>query len=201
MARKTKEEAEKTRGQILDAALKVFSEKGYSKTTFVDIAKEIGLSKGAVYWHFQTKTDLLVAMIAYGDEALCKAQRKPIVNSIAEIRKGVREFAEFYATNEQAWGFEFFCKFQIEWSTELMAEVHEKLFQLRGDPMNKFEQQLLHLQETGVLSKEKNVRQLAQCFGAAWVGSMNLAMYGAFPRQAFVEVLLNSFDLFFAEEQ
>ena len=62
MARKTKEEAEKTRQQILDAALDVFYEKGYSRSTLVDIAQQIGLTKGAIYWHFKSKVALFLGL-------------------------------------------------------------------------------------------------------------------------------------------
>jgi len=50
MARKTKEEAEKTRQLLLDCALTVFLRKGYSATTLNDIAEEANLTRGAVYW-------------------------------------------------------------------------------------------------------------------------------------------------------
>ncbi|VFQ46809.1 TetR family transcriptional regulator [Desulfoluna butyratoxydans] len=59
MARKTKEDAEKTRLGIMDAALTLFDLKGYSRTTLGDIADEAGVSRGAIYWHFQGKEDIL----------------------------------------------------------------------------------------------------------------------------------------------
>ena len=62
MARRTKQEAEKTRENILNAALDVIYEKGYARSTFVDIAKEIKLTKGAVYWHFKNKPDMFLAL-------------------------------------------------------------------------------------------------------------------------------------------
>lgn len=195
MARRTKAEAAQTREQILEAALKVFSEKGYSKATFVDVAKEIGLSKGAVYWHFKTKPDLLVALIAYGDEMFCASSEDEMVSSVAELRSKVNEFAILYTTNSDAWNFEFFCNFQVEWSTELMAEVHEKLAEMRMDPLKKFEQQLIHLQESGALRRDKGALLLAQCFGSSWVGSLHLALHGDIDRDTFVEVILCSFDL------
>ena len=48
MPRRTKEEAEKTRQEILFSALDIFYEKGYSKTTFDEIAKRINLLHQAV---------------------------------------------------------------------------------------------------------------------------------------------------------
>ncbi|WP_434632086.1 TetR family transcriptional regulator [Chromobacterium sp. CV08] len=63
MARKTREEAEQTRQQLLDAAERLFSEHGVSRTTLADIAADAGLTRGAVYWHFQNKLDLYRAML------------------------------------------------------------------------------------------------------------------------------------------
>ena len=197
MARKTKKEAKKTRQQILDAAIKICSEKGYSKTTFVDIANEIGLTKGAVYWHFKTKPELLTAMISYGEEKQGKRFENMMPESVVDLRRGIAEFANTLVGDESAWKFEFFCGFQIEWSTELMAEVHEKLAELRVDPMKDFEEKLVRLQEKGVLSKEKEARTLALCFASSWIGAMHLAMYGKYDRNKFVEVVLESFDVLF----
>ena len=52
MARRTKEEAERTRTRILASALSLFAKKGYEHTTFTDIAARLKMTKGAVYWHF-----------------------------------------------------------------------------------------------------------------------------------------------------
>ncbi|XLM21039.1 TetR family transcriptional regulator, partial [Chromobacterium piscinae] len=53
-----------TRQQLLDAAERLFSERGVSRTTLADIAAAAGLTRGAVYWHFQNKLDLYRAMLA-----------------------------------------------------------------------------------------------------------------------------------------
>lgn len=62
MARKSKEDALETRNQLLDAAEKVFFEKGFGQTSLMDIADAAGLSRGAIYWHFKNKSDLFEAM-------------------------------------------------------------------------------------------------------------------------------------------
>jgi AcrR family transcriptional regulator len=49
------ERSERSRAQILDAALKLFSHRGYGATSVRDIAEEAGLSKGNVYHHFPDK--------------------------------------------------------------------------------------------------------------------------------------------------
>ncbi|MBV7433637.1 TetR/AcrR family transcriptional regulator [Cardiobacteriaceae bacterium TAE3-ERU3] len=56
--RRTKAEAEQTRQDLLEAALKLFDEQGYEKTTLADIAKAAGVTRGAFYWHFKNKSEL-----------------------------------------------------------------------------------------------------------------------------------------------
>ncbi|SDJ01979.1 transcriptional regulator, TetR family [Pseudomonas flavescens] len=62
MARRTKAEAEETRAHILDAAERVFYAKGVSSTSLADIATAAGVTRGAIYWHFQNKVDVFQAM-------------------------------------------------------------------------------------------------------------------------------------------
>ena len=63
MPRRTKEEAAITRENLLKAGLKVFSKKGYSSTTLEDIAREAGVTRGAIYWHFGSKAELYIALL------------------------------------------------------------------------------------------------------------------------------------------
>ncbi len=51
-----------TRERILDIALDLFTEKGYDKTSLREIAAELGFSKAAVYYHFASKDDILLAL-------------------------------------------------------------------------------------------------------------------------------------------
>jgi TetR/AcrR family fatty acid metabolism transcriptional regulator len=48
-----------TRDRILNSARRLFADKGYQKTTVVDISKQAGLSEAALYEYFQGKEDLL----------------------------------------------------------------------------------------------------------------------------------------------
>ena len=63
MARKTKQEAQVTRGHILDTAERLFSERGVARTSLADIADSAGLTRGAIYWHFRNKGDLFTALL------------------------------------------------------------------------------------------------------------------------------------------
>lgn len=62
MARKTKEESQKTRDGILDAAERVFLEKGVGNTAMADLADAAGVSRGAVYGHYKNKIEVCLAM-------------------------------------------------------------------------------------------------------------------------------------------
>lgn len=63
MARRTKEEAQETRSRILDAAERVFYEKGVSGSCLEDIAGAAEVTRGAIYWHFKDKGELFDAMM------------------------------------------------------------------------------------------------------------------------------------------
>jgi len=58
-----KESQLQTRERLLDAALEVFSRRGYSAASVDEIAAEAGFSKGAVYSNFSSKEDLFLALI------------------------------------------------------------------------------------------------------------------------------------------
>lgn len=62
MVRKTKEEAEKTRVQILEAARRVFHRVGVSGANLDTVAREAGVTRGAVYHHFENKSALFFEM-------------------------------------------------------------------------------------------------------------------------------------------
>lgn len=74
MARRTKEEARETRENLLESALDVMSEKPFSSVSMNEIAERIGLSKGAIYWHFKNKNDILINLV----ENLCSQAEKEL---------------------------------------------------------------------------------------------------------------------------
>lgn len=53
-----------TRRQIIEAADRLFYERGFEATSFADIATAVGLSRGNFYYHFKTKDEILRAVIA-----------------------------------------------------------------------------------------------------------------------------------------
>ena len=49
--------------QILDAAMDTFAEKGFHKTRMSDIAETSGLSKGSLYWYFDSKDSIILNLL------------------------------------------------------------------------------------------------------------------------------------------
>ncbi len=62
MARKTKTETELTRRLIIEAARRNFAERGVRHTTLEQIAEAAGVTRGAIYWHFANKSEILLAV-------------------------------------------------------------------------------------------------------------------------------------------
>ena len=52
-----------TRKHILDSSLRLFSEKGFTRTSVRDIAQAAGITDAAIYYHFHSKRDLFEALI------------------------------------------------------------------------------------------------------------------------------------------
>jgi AcrR family transcriptional regulator len=66
-----------TRKQILDASLRLFSERGFARTTVRGIARAAGITDAAIYYHFQSKRDLLEALV----------EERGIVASLQELER------------------------------------------------------------------------------------------------------------------
>ena len=130
MARRTKEEAERTRKRVLASALSLFVKKGYEQTTFTDIAARLKMTKGAVYWHFKSKEALLVALV---EEMLEKFQRqldelmpKDELTFMA-VADTMVEDAERIVRDPKGMAFFMLMKTQIRWGNDSMAKTREAL--------------------------------------------------------------------------
>ncbi|RLD08316.1 MAG: hypothetical protein DRI65_02555 [Chloroflexota bacterium] len=55
--------SDERKSQILDAAMETFAKKGFHKTRMSDIAESSGLSKGSLYWYFDSKDAIILKLI------------------------------------------------------------------------------------------------------------------------------------------
>ena len=89
MARRTKEEALETREQLIDAAERVFRERGVGHASLAEVADAAGVARGAIYHHFASKAELFEAMLARAEmpiDAAFDAAQAPVDDPLAAVR-------------------------------------------------------------------------------------------------------------------
>jgi TetR/AcrR family acrAB operon transcriptional repressor len=123
MANKTKEEAEKTRQAILDAALEVFTQNGFSRTTLKQIAHKAGYTRGAVYGHFAGKAELFKALYEEMDRGAGLAldeQSWIQARSLNDIKQAFIYYIDVLFVNKAYRDFYEMVNYKTEWSDELV---------------------------------------------------------------------------------
>ena len=97
--------SEITRRKLIDAAIEVFGEKGYSKARITDITKRVGLTHAAFYAYFKDKDDLVRSLIEnvsqdLGNYAVLSGDGKAIdFDDPKALKKTVSEVFAFYRDN------------------------------------------------------------------------------------------------------
>jgi AcrR family transcriptional regulator len=75
-------EGASTRERILDVALELFTKQGFDGTSLREIAEKLGVTKAALYYHFASKDDILMALHMrlheFGKEALSEMGEGPV---------------------------------------------------------------------------------------------------------------------------
>ena len=136
MARKTKEDAEKTRCQILDAAEMLFQAQGVSRTSLQTIASQAGITRGAIYWHFKDKGDLFNALVdrtIWPMERACQESGSDAAiandpNPVASLRQHQLEAMHTIAHNPRVRRMLEIAIYQVE-LTDDMKVVRDKVFE------------------------------------------------------------------------
>lgn len=78
---------EARRQAIVEAAIRVFAQHGFDAATIDDIARMAGLSKGGLYWHFNSKDDILAAiLIQLFDQELAVLQELMTAEGTVAVR-------------------------------------------------------------------------------------------------------------------
>ncbi|WP_333784686.1 TetR/AcrR family transcriptional regulator [Thermocrinis sp.] len=97
-----------TKKRILEVALKLFSERGIKETTVKDIAKEVGITEGAIYRHFISKDELVNTVFSthsqrFYEELMSVIESKGTIED--RFFKLVHKFLNFCFENPQAFKF------------------------------------------------------------------------------------------------
>ncbi|MGI5892428.1 MAG: TetR/AcrR family transcriptional regulator [Bacillota bacterium] len=80
---------QQTKRAIMESALNLFSQKGIYQTSLKDIAEDLNISKGTIFYHFPTKAELLYEIMDYG---FSDALDKLFFSSIDVDKEGDKQF-------------------------------------------------------------------------------------------------------------
>lgn len=155
MARRTKQEAAATRNRILDIAERVFSEHGVVRTSLDDVAQAAGVTRGAIYWHFNNKADLFSAMLARVtlplEEAVARVGGEALADPLASVKHCMLTALLKTATDPQCQRvYEVVCH-KCEYVDE-MSVVRDRYVEMRGRCLGRIERGLRDAMRKGVLA-------------------------------------------------
>ncbi|WP_270180810.1 TetR/AcrR family transcriptional regulator [Alkalihalobacillus sp. CinArs1] len=92
--------SEEKRARILEAAIQMFSQSGYSKATIKDIAKEAGVSFGTVFTYFENKDELFKAAVLEPLDEIKRvmlASPEPTEEPVAQLKELISAHFQFFA--------------------------------------------------------------------------------------------------------
>lgn len=101
------DKAERTKNYIIETAAPIFNKKGYEGTSFSDIIESTGLSKGAIYGHFQNKDDLALTVLDHNLKLASKiifSNVKDRANSYEKLIGFSKSYSLFYEIISTAGG-------------------------------------------------------------------------------------------------
>ena len=92
--RRTKEDAEQTKQQIISSAIKVMNEKGIGATRFEDIAKEANVTRGAIYHYFKSKNEIILTIHSNMKKQMMDLFERHIaedIDPVLSLKNGLKE--------------------------------------------------------------------------------------------------------------
>lgn len=150
-------EKESRKKIIIDAAERVFASKPFNQVTMRDIAKEAGITAGAIYRHFPDQQALFVEAFLRGAEKIIRDLEQVISKSKNPLKDTIATFLKFLMKHDQY--FRMMTHFMLD--AKLSHDLVEKL--------NEAERKLLD-QFTKLFGKKQNARLLAHSLFAAMNG-------------------------------
>jgi len=100
--RQLTEQGRERKQQLVDAAIPLFAERGYSATRILDICDRAGVAKGLFYWYFPTKLDLFSELVRSMRHQLRRAQATamtPDADALTRIHQGAAASVRFMAAH------------------------------------------------------------------------------------------------------
>ncbi len=162
--RRTKDEAEESKKKIINAAYKVFLRKGFAATNLSDIANEIKMTRGVIYWHFKNKTDLFVCLLMeFLDEAI--AYSLEVFNSPETLPDKMKKLLMKDGTASRVLELlRMFPSEAIHWDSKLRHETKKAVTQKIKSMFNSFTVFLSDEQKAGHIRKDVDIQAFASTY-------------------------------------
>lgn len=167
--RRTKEDAQHTRESLLDAAERLFAERGVSRTSLQDIAKAAGVTRGAVYWHFQDKAELFNAMMSRTtlpmEDTLKSIDTEREANPLGELKASMMDVMRRIAHDPRTQRVFDIATLKVEYVEELSG-IRDRHLNVHGSCQDHVEATFRRAQELGQIRPGLNLRMLALTYMA-----------------------------------
>ena len=179
---------EEAKSRILEAANKVFAERGYHEATMDDIAKRLGVSKGAIYLYFSSKEDLFEAMCKTAPQAFKEILFSSFGNEVNPIQSATEFFDKMLKMSASNPGLSF----------EILSEAsrNPSLKRILKQNHQEYEEVLTNFLAEGrkrrIVGDNLDLRPLANSLIALWNGLETLLVSGLSieeARRAWLEAL------------
>lgn len=98
----------KTRDRILHTSLALFNDEGEAQTTTIDIANELDISPGNLYYHFKGKDEIIAELFQQYEQALSHTLTAPIERPLSADRSNVEDnWYYLYVVMEEMYQYRF----------------------------------------------------------------------------------------------
>ena len=85
--------SEKTKGELINAAVRLFREKGWNSVNIEDVVKEVGVTRGAFYHYFKSRNELVyltLTQLLTDENPFLLAEKQESFNALEKIRFGMK---------------------------------------------------------------------------------------------------------------
>lgn len=178
MARKTKEDTQATREGILDAAESCFHEHGVARTTLEMIGARAGYTRGAVYWHFKNKMEVLAGVIERVrlpfmqelDRAATEARDTPVLDLRSVMLASLIDLSQDERLRKTM---EIMLRSDSSADSKVLADLQQEGFR---DGLERMARALRRAQALGQLKPGANPEAAARMLHATVLGVLHGAM-------------------------
>jgi len=160
---------------IFEAAVQVFSEKGFANTSIDEVAQRAGVAKGTIYYNYRSKKGLFVALIEEGIERLEKVINRELARRdevIAQLQAVITAHFSFFDEHRD------YCRLLLSEVWGLGHRWEKQVERLRTGPIRAIRNVLERGQAAGVIRRDIEVESAAVAlFGAVAVTALNWVLF------------------------